>query len=74
MAFTPVVRLSDGETWKQMSSFGATHEFDTCEEAVAWVEHLYPDWLRPDIFHGLQPIKIVAVKNETGEQSTNAAV
>ena len=61
--YIPFVRLSDGETWVEMHHPNITEEdFQSPEECHRWLNNFYPDRVRPDVFHGLQPIVIMRVR------------
>lgn len=64
--YSPIVRLSDGETWAQMTDRQTREplEFATESDAREWVGVRYPDYIRPDVFHGLQPIKIAQINRK----------
>lgn len=65
--FTIIVRLSDGETWAQMSKPGSPRElleWPTETEARAFLNEHWPSHIRPDVFHGLQPLRIAQVNRK----------
>lgn len=64
MFYTIIVRLSDGETWAQMSSPSNPREllqWATEKEARDYLDKNWPSHIRPDIFHGLQPLRVAQV-------------
>jgi len=61
--YLPFVRLSDNETWVELRHGSISEEgFSSPGECNEWITRMYSDWVRPDVFHGLQPIQIVRVR------------
>lgn len=61
--FVIMARLSDGQSWGEVRSAG---EFKTEAEARDYLQRTYPNILqgehiRPDVFHGLQPVRVFGV-------------
>lgn len=59
MTFYVAMRLRDEVTWVQISG-----PFDTREDAEQYVARNYPSWVRPDVFHGMQPLQIAESKHD----------
>ena len=59
--FAILCRLSDGETWREIRA----PRFDTEEAARQYLQAHYTPlqgvYHRPDVFHGLQPLRVFAV-------------
>lgn len=69
--FTLIVRLSDGETWNQLTHFQtrAPLEFETETQARDYLTKNFPtalqgEHIRWDVFHGLQPVRVVMVNRK----------
>lgn len=56
--FKAFVLLSDKDTYAELAE---CLDFETREYADIWVNMNYPDWIRCDVFHGLQEIIICKV-------------
>jgi len=61
--YLPFVRLSDNETWAEMRHTTLKDtDFESAEACHEWIKKVFPDYIRPDIFHGLQPIVVTRVR------------